>query len=327
MATITGINTATTTTGAREDLANTITMISPEETPLYTNAQKKTATAINHEWQTDVMADATINSIVEGATITTSSAAQTTRLGNILQIAEKDYGVSGTVRALNLAGRDDELLRLRMKKGLELRRDCEVVLHTNQKKVAATGDSTARLLGGLPTWITNNVGVDVSAGNGDGSSAITSSGSTALTYEFISSAHEAAFTAGGNPDLIEVPPRLKRKFSLLAFGTAPSTAQIRYNVDSAGQAIAVGAVEKWQSDFGLIDIIVNRQLRNTASTFLQQAVFILETQRLSVATLTGRNFVTQKLAKTGDGDQEFIVNEFTLQNDAPKAHAAAYGMT
>lgn len=48
MATITGINTAVTTTGAREDLSDTITIISPEETPLYTNARKTAATAINH---------------------------------------------------------------------------------------------------------------------------------------------------------------------------------------------------------------------------------------------------------------------------------------
>lgn len=326
MASVTGVNVSASVVGAREDLANTITMISPEETPLYTNAQKTSATGINHEWQTDTMDNATINSNVDGGSVTTSSAAPTVRTGNICQIALRSYGVSNTLRAINLAGRSDELDRLRMKKGLELRRDCEVVLHTNQIKTADTTGATARLLGGLPTWITNNVGVDVSAGNGDGSSAIRSSGSTAITYEFISSANQLAFSAGGKPDLIELPPALKRKFSLLAFGSAPSTAQIRYNIDSAGQAIAVGAVEKWQSDFGLMDIIPNRQLVNTAGTFLPQAVFILDTQRIAVATLPGRNFVVYKKGVTGDATEEFVVNEFTLQPTAPKAHAAAYGM-
>ena len=249
------------------------------------------------------------------------------RAGNICQISLRSYGVSNSIRAINLAGRADELDRLRMKNGLMLRRDCEVVLHTNQIKVADTGGASARNLGGLPTWITNNVGVDVSAGNGDGSSAIRSSGSTSLTYEFVSSANQLAFTAGGNPDLIELPPALKRKFSLLAFGSSPSTAVIRYNIDKAGEAIAVGAVEKWQSDFGLVDIIPNRQLANTAGTFLPQALFILDTTKVAVAALPGRNFVVYKKGIVGDGAEEFVVNEYTLEVKAPKAHAAAYGMT
>lgn len=330
MTTITGINTAVTTTGAREDLSDTITRISPEETPLYTNALKAKAGAINHEWQTDTLDNGTINSQLEGDTVATSSASQTTRLGNILQISRRAYGVSRTVRQLNLAGRSDELIRLRMKKGLELRRDMEVVLHTNQAKTVATGDTTARKLAGLPAWITAVTGSSDAAGptTADGSSAATgpaSSTATAVTYEQISSAMQIAYTAGGNISLIELPPSLKRKFSLLAFGSAPSTAQIRYNVDSAGQAIAVGAVEKWQSDFGLCDIIVNRQLKNTAATFLNQAIFMLEPEKIAVAQLTA--FQTEKLAKTGDGDQEFIVSEYTLEMRAPSSHAAVYGVT
>lgn len=48
MASIVGINSTGSTIGAREDLANTITMISPDETPLYTNSMKTAATALNH---------------------------------------------------------------------------------------------------------------------------------------------------------------------------------------------------------------------------------------------------------------------------------------
>lgn len=325
MALVVGVNSAITTTGAREDLSNTITIVSPEETPLFTNVSKTKATAISHEWQTDALDASTINSQLEGDTVTTSTAAQTTRHSNVCQISRKTYGVSGTLQALNLAGRSDELLRLRMKKGLELRRDMEVNLHTNQIRTGATGASTSRLLAGLPTWINNNVGVDVSQGNGDGSSAITSSGSTAITYEYVSSGMQMAFEDGGQVDLIELPPRLKRQWSLLAFGSAPSTAQIRYNIDSAGQAIAVGAVEKWQSDFGLVDIIVNRQLVIQAAALLRQVVFGLTTKHLSVPMLRG--FEVKKKGVTGDATEEFVIAEYTLENRSPSAHFAAYGMT
>lgn len=280
------------------------------------------------EWLTDTLDPSTINSRLEGDTITISTAAAPTRVGNILQISEKDYGISGTMTALGaagaLAGREDELTRLRMKKGLELRRDMEVVLHTNQAKRADSG-ATARLLGGLPTWISNNVGVDVSQGNGDGSSAIRSSGSTALTYEFLASAHQLAFEDGGQPNMLEVPPILKRKFSALAFSATPSTADVRYIANGRDSPTAVGTVDKWMSDFGTVDVVVNRQLAIQANSFLRQAAFLIDTNYVSVATL--RNFEVSQLGRTGDARSEFVVSEYTLHPDAPAAHAAAYGMT
>lgn len=331
MAIVTGINSAVTTVGAREDLSNTITTVSPEMTPLYTNSDKKMAKAINHEWQTDSLDASTIgNAVLEGDSVTTSTASPTTRLGNIAQISRKTYGVSNTLLELDLAGRPDELVRLRVKKGLELRRDVEVILHANQAKVVATGDATVRKMAGLPTWITNVTGmssaVTVSPTTGDGGSAVgTFTGSTAVTYEFVSSANQLAFVDGGQIDLIEMPPSLKRAWSLLAFGSAPSTAQIRYMADSEGKPMAVGTVEKWMSDFGTIDVIPNVQLAIQGGTFLKQAIFGLTTKHLSVAAL--RSFKTYKKGVTGDGIEEFVVFEGTLENRAPDAHFGVYGVT
>jgi hypothetical protein len=324
MATVTGTVTVPLASGVREDLSNTISTLSPDETPLFSNAKKTKAKAINHEWQTDTLEASTINARLEGDTITVATAVSTVRMGNIMQISEKDYGVSGTLQSVHLAGRESELVRLRMKKGLELRRDMEVVLHTNQAKRADSG-STVRLSAGLPTWITNNVGVDVSQGNGDGSSAIRSSGTTALTYDYLASAHQLAFEDGGAPSILEVPPGLKRKFSQLAFSATPSTADVRYEAKAHSPAVAIGTVDKWLSDFGSVDVVVNRQLAIQASTFLKQAAFLIDPKHLSVAML--RNFEIHKLAKTGDATAEYVVSEYTLAPDAPSAHAAAYGMT
>lgn len=324
MAAVVGTVTVALSAGAREDLANTITLISPDETPLFSNSKKTVAKAVNHEWLTDTLAASTINSFPEGGSVTVSTAAAPSRPGNILQISEKDYGISGTMTAVNLAGREDELLRLRMKKGLELRRDMEVVLHTNQAKVADTGGASTRLLGGLPTWITNNCGVDVSAGNGDGSSAIRSSGSSSLTYDVIASAHQLAFVAGGKPNMMEVPPALKRKFSQLALATAPSSAPLRAMAGNS-PATANAAIDKWLSDFGMVDVVVNRQLAIQLSTTLKQALFLVDTDHISIAML--RSFEVNKLAKTGDAISEFVVSEYTLAPDAPAAHAAVYGQT
>lgn len=329
MTAATGTVTVGLTTGVREDLANTITLISPDETPLFSNARKVKAKAINHEWQTDTLAASTINSMLEGNDITVSTAVSTTRLGNYTQISEKDYGVSGTLQAVDLAGREDELIRLRMKKGLELRCDMEVVLHTNQAKRAESG-ATTRLQGGLPSWITNAVGPSSVAAaiptTGDGGSAVaTFTQSTALTYDFLASAHQLAYEDGGAPNWMEVPPSLKRKFSELAFSATPSTADVRYNAKGDSAAVAIGTVDKWLSDFGTVDVVVNRQLAIQAATFLRQAAFLIDSSHVSVAML--RSFQVQKLAKTGDSDREYVVSEYCLAPDAPTAHAAAYGMT
>jgi len=326
MAAVQGTVTVPLTVGAREDLANTITLISPDETPLFSAARKTKAKAINHEWQTDDLSPSTINSFPEGGTVTVSTAAATTRIGNILQISEKDYGVSGTLQNVDLAGRSDELIRLRMKKGLELRRDMEVVLHANQAK----SSSGTRTLGGLPSFITNGTGVSSAVSamptTGDGSSAVAAfTGSTAMTYEQLASAHQMAYEDGGRPNMLEVPPALKRKFSGLALATAPSTAPLRQDAGGTSPATANGAVDKWLSDFGLVDVVVNRQLAIQASTFLKQAAFLIDTEHVSVATLRG--FEVNKLAKTGDATSEFIVSEYTLAPDAPSAHAAVYGIT
>lgn len=324
MAVVAGTVTVPLTQGTREDLSNTITILSPDETPLFSTARKTKAKAINHEWQTDTLDVPATNARLEGDTINVSTAASTTRLGNILQISEKDYGVSGTLQSVNLAGREDELLRLRMKKGLELRRDMEVVLHTNQAKRADSG-STIRLLGGLPTWITNNVGPsDVTYGNGDGSSAVFSSASTALTYDYLASAHQMAFEDGGAPTILEVSPALKRKFSQLAFSATPSTADVRFEAKANSPAVAIGTVDKWLSDFGTVDVVVNRQLAIQAGTFLKRAAFLIDPSHISVAML--RSFEVNRLAKTGDAISEFVVSEYTLAPDAPNAHAACYGM-
>lgn len=329
MTAVAGTVTVPLTVGAREDLANTITLISPDETPVFSNSKKTRATAINHEWQTDVLDASTINSRLEGDSITVSTAAATTRLGNYLQISEKDYGVSGTLQSVNLAGREDELIRLRMKKGLELRRDMEVVLHTNQAKRSESG-ANARLSAGLPAWITNAVGPSSVAAaiptTGNGSSAVaTFTQSTALTYEYLASAHQLAYEDGGAPDMLEVPTTLKRAFSALAFSATPSTADVRYEAKPNSPAVAIGTVDKWLSDFGTVDVVVNRQLAIQASTFLKQAAFLIDRNHISVAML--RSFEVNKLARTGDAMSEFVVSEYCLAPDAPEAHAAAYGMT
>ena len=82
---------------------------------------------------------------LEGDDPTTTVTTPTVRLGNLCQISYKVARVSGTQQAVDHAGRDNELAYQEMLKGLELKRDVEMILvGTNQAKDAGN-TSTPRI--------------------------------------------------------------------------------------------------------------------------------------------------------------------------------------
>jgi len=124
--------------GIREDLSDVIYNISPIETPFLSSVAHTTATARNHEWQTDALAATTDNKAIEGDDAPATAGTATTRLGNRTQISTLDARTSGSARAVTTAGRSDELDYQVLKRGKELKRDMETALLANNAKV--TGD-------------------------------------------------------------------------------------------------------------------------------------------------------------------------------------------
>jgi hypothetical protein len=95
--------------GLREDLADVIYDISPQDTPIMSSIGKTKATAVNHEWQKDSLAAATTaNAAAEGADATSATLTPTVRIGNYTQIVQKTIQVSGTLEAVDKAGRKSE---------------------------------------------------------------------------------------------------------------------------------------------------------------------------------------------------------------------------
>jgi len=96
--------------GNREDLSDVIYRIDPTDTPFMNGVEREKASAVNHEWQTQALASAdNTNAQLEGDDANTNSTTATVRLGNICQISTKVARVTGTQRAVDHAGRDDEL--------------------------------------------------------------------------------------------------------------------------------------------------------------------------------------------------------------------------
>lgn len=290
--------------GNREDLTDIIYRISPTQTPLLNMASKSKATNTLHEWQTQDLASAvTSNAQVEGDDLTAKTVTVTTRLTNRTQISAKKVVVSGTQQAMNGAGRKDELAYQLSLASLEIKRDMES--SATQLDVLATAPRQSR---GLRGWVVDNV-------NRNGGTLASYTGNTgytagtlrAFTESQVKDVLQQVYTAGGEPDMILLPPALKQTFSGF---TGNAT-----RMDKSEDAKLYSSVDFYVSDFGTLQCVPDRFQAT-------RDVFVLQSDKLAFAYL--RPFSTIELAKTGDAEQRELVVEWTLECRAPKAHGAVY---
>ena len=299
--------------GAREDLADVIYNISPTETPFMSSIGKTKATATYHEWQTDSLAAAAANAVVEGATASDITVSPTTRVGNRTQISEKTIKISGTMEAINKAGRKSEKAYQLAKVSSELKRDMEKALLNNT--VASAGNATtARTLGGLQTWLNSNfVGGTNGVAGSLGTTARVSGTDAAFTEAMIKSAVKSAFTNGGTPTILMTTPT--QKVNVSAF---TGVAAQRYMAPSNKATTIIGAADIYLSDFGTLSVVPNRFMTADSGDSGEQA-FVLDPEYAAVAYL--RPFQTNELAKSGDADVTQLLVEYTLEVKNQGAHA------
>jgi len=289
--------------GNREDLADMIWNISPTATPFLSAIAKNTATAVNHEWQTDALATPANNATVEGAAATDTTIVPTVRLGNLTQIASKVPSVSRTQRQIDSAGRSDEMTYQIMKMGKELKNDIEFSVLANKIKVTGDGTSTARECAGLPTYVADNLslGATGAAPTGDGTDVITEGTPRALTEAFLKSVLAQCWDEGGDPDLILAGSFNKQAMSAFVGGGTSGPAQRTVDGDSKS---VTAAIDVYVSDFGSLKVVPARHID-------QSMMYVLQTDMWKLSELS--SITSTPLAKTGDFDRELLNAEYTLE--------------
>ena len=300
--------------GNREDLTDMIYDISPTETPFMSSIGKTKATATFHEWQTDSLADATVNNAaVEGADASSATLSPTTRVGNRTQISQKTIQIAGTEETVDKAGRKSEKAYQLAKASSELKRDMEKIMLANQ--AASAGDSsTARTLGSLQAWLNTNAVLGAGGVAGSlGTTARVSGTDAAFTETMLKTAVKSAYTNGGNPTVLMVSPTQKQVVSTFA-----GIAEQRYAAPANKQTTIVGAADVYLSDFGTLSVVPNRFTTPDADDNGEQA-FVLDPEYAAVAFL--RPFQTNELAKTGDSEKTQLLVEYTLEVKNEAAHA------
>lgn len=319
MAQVSGTTDSYDLVGIAEDVEDMIFNISPTETPLLTMANRKTAKATLHQWQTDALSSAAANRQLEGDEAAFTTAAPTVMLTNYTQISRKTILTSRTADRIRKYGRTTEMGRLIAKSGRELKRDIEFAMVQNQAS-SAGGQATARSSAGLESMIAGNRILPATSQTGttpgysggawaaptDGTA--TGAGST-LTETMLTDGIRAAWDDGGDPRIIMLPWYQKRQAAAFAGATKFAGA---YNPSQGKSEIAVlGAVSVYVSDAGEHRMVLNRYMRT-------RTVFGIDPDYVSVAWLDP--IQTEELAKTGDATKKMLICEWTLVVENPDSH-------
>jgi len=300
--------------GIREDLSNVIYNISPEETPFISNIGRENVKNTYFEWQTDSLAAASAsNAALEGDDVASFTAVSpTSRIGNYTQISTKNVVISGTLEALDKAGRRSELTYQLAKLGSELKRDMESALLANQSPVAGN-TTTARRTAGLPAFIKTNT--DFGSGGADtaGIAARTDGTQRAFTEDQLKDVIAQVWESGGTPKMLMVGSHNKQ----VASGFTGIATRFR-DVPAGQQAQIVGAADVYVSDFGTVNIVPNRFQR-------ARDAFVVDPQYASMAVL--RPIQQMELAKTGDAEKRLMLVEYGLKVNNEAAHGIVADLT
>jgi len=298
--------------GMREDLSDVIYNISPTDTPFMSSIGKTKATAVYHEWQTDSLAAAAANAAVEGADATEATLTATTRVGNRTQISQKTVGITGTLEAVDKAGRKSEKAYQLAKASSEIKRDMEFTLLNNTVQSNGTAGSTARVMGGLQTWLSSNGDFGVGGSTGtSGTTARTNGTNRTFTETLLQTVVKEVFESGGSPKVLMVTPAHKQTVSAFA-----GIAAQRYMAPSDAPTTIIGAADVYLSDFGSMSVVPNRFMLSGNSA--NDVAFVLDPEYAAVAYL--RPFFTNDLAVTGDSAKTQLLVEYTLEVKSEAAH-------
>ena len=298
--------------GIRENLANIIYNISPEETPLQSNIGKDSVQNTLYEWQTDSLQAAATNAQLEGDDITSyDPVTATVRMQNYVQISRKTVVLSATEEIVNKAGRKSELAYQLAKKGAELKRDMELVMV--QSQIASAGStSAARTTGSVLAFIktnTDTTGTDPSYTTLPNSLRTDGTVRT-FTETILKNVIQKTWTSGGTPKILMTGPVNKQRVSGFA-----GIAATRYNIEGGAKpATIVGAADVYVSDFGNVTVVANRFQR-------ERDALVLDPEYASVAYL--RPFQQIELAKTGDAEKRLLIVEYGLKITSENAHGLA----
>ena len=298
--------------GDREDLIDKIFNTSPTETPVVSSIGRTTATNTFHEWQRDALATPNAdNALIDGDDPALQTQTPTERVGNYMQIFTKVKGVSRRANLVKKAGRSSEMAYIKAQCMLELKRDIEAMVLSNNAAVAPTTSVAGKSAGlGVQSYanaLHNGAGATAAWTSGAPTTAVTAGTNRALTETLLKTSCQNVYTnSGGVADTVYMSPSHKATFSTFT-GIAANRVDLKKGTQ---QGVVISGADVMISDFGALTIVPHYIMAGATD------VFLLNTEYIDLAVLDG--FKTEELAKTGDSEKVMILTDCALAVRAPK---------
>lgn len=283
----------------KEQLSETISNISPFDTPFMSSIKKEKAKSTKVEWLKDTLATpSTTNAQLEGDTYAATATADVTRLSNMAQISAKSFAITSTQESVDNAGMSTYSAYELAKNSKALKTDMETSLFNNGAQVAG-GVGTARSLAGIKSWIGTNSSRGTGGANPSallGAHAPTNGTQRVLSEDLLKGVIKGIWNSGGSANSLYVGSFNKQKISSSFTGGATKQVQ-------ADTKTIIGAVDTYISDFGTLNVI---PARHQAARDL----WVIDHDLWSMATL--RDYKVDEMAKTGDAKHFLLTTEYTL---------------
>jgi len=301
--------------GIREDLINSIFNVDPSEVPFLSSMRKISATAIKHEWQTDVLdTPVSTNAQIEGDDVVAAAITPTTRLDNQCQIFWKPFTITRTMERVDKAGRAKEHTYQAMLKAKAIKTDMETSAFANNAKTTRSS-TVAGVMAGVPAYLVSNTSTGAGAGadptDGSGSYARTDGTQRAFTTTLLNSVLKSIWDNSGLvPDVVYLGSFNKQ--------TASTFTASRTIYEQASGKTLTTAIDVYEYDFGTVRFEPNRHCR-------ARDALVIRSDMWAWAELDPIH--EEELAKTGDATKYNIVTEATLQCSNEKASGIVADLT
>jgi hypothetical protein len=268
------------------------------------------ANHVSHEWLTDTLAATSTAGANEGDDWAFNTATtRPVRLSNVTQIFRKDIAASETQRAVNPAGFKDAYAYEISKAVKEIARNIEARVFAASGVTTTGATNTPRVMKNFQAFLT----ATATTGKITVSGLTTASASAGvLSVTSFNDALEQSFLNGGNPEQVYVSSTVKRQISQFT-----ATNQNR-NIAAVDKKL-VAALDLYESDFGLIQIVLDRWVPQATNALSASAsasdvngnLFFLERAKNRLAWL--RPVQHTLIGKRGDSVAGLVVGEVTLE--------------
>jgi hypothetical protein len=245
------------------------------------------------------------NAALEGDDTPTARFTNRTRCGNYSQIFTASVKISGTDMASSQLGLREEMDWQKQERLRELIRDLEnTVINGGQPASDPQGSaSVRRTMKGLVQHLSTNLFNTGDSGFPSG----TGLDEAKINYVL----RQIWDNSNGNVDLIIVGGFQKRQINTFL------TDARSYGPDDVTYR---DLVSMYESDFGICRIITTRWMP-------QDAALLVDSARVNVLPLAGRNFHFKRLASSGDYECGELIGEYTVELKNEAAHGLIRGLS